>query len=387
MAILDDVMRLGPWWFRVGLARWMMVFGCLSAAWSHAAEIGSAAPADALRPDPYASIHAVEIHAVKGVQQVEGLGTLMKWVSDLGPGKPMMGLIAVLLCLAGPRLAGRLAIMLVLCLWLRELLAMVLQSPRPYWFGEGIRTFQTPPLTTPTFSLPSGHATAAAAFWFFLAAEVRRRWAWAIAVGLTGAVCVSRVYLGVHWVSDVVLGATLGTIWTLSFRAAEPRVTEHWSKLTLRARVGAALGLGLGLVVVSGLVQAWVLGRVPEGVWPPFGAAARQGSGAAWSGGSVCGMVLAWAAAVPWSVTGDSWRQRWRRLGFAAVPAAVYFLRPDGLRLSTYLPADAVALKWLVRFVAGAFMGWAAFYLLPRLWIRLGLAPGGTNSCPEDGAR
>ena len=59
----------------------------------------------------------------------------------------------------------------------------------------------------------------------------------------------------------------------------------------------------------------------------------------------------------PSSVTGDSWRQRWRRLGFAAVPAAVYFLRPDGLRLSTYLPADAVALKWLVRFVAGAFMG------------------------------
>lgn len=56
--------------------------------------------------------------------------------------------------------------MLVLCLWLRELLAMVLQSPRPYWFGEGVRTFQTPPLTTPTFSLPSGHATAAAAFSF-----------------------------------------------------------------------------------------------------------------------------------------------------------------------------------------------------------------------------
>lgn len=62
------------------------------------------------------------------------------------------------------------------------------------------------------------------------------------------------------------------------------------------------------------------------------------------------------------------------------------FPSPGRARLSTYLPADAVA-EWMVRFVAGAFMGWAAFYLLPRLWVRLGLAPGDTNSCPEIGAR
>lgn len=73
-AILNDVMRLGPIGFRVWMARWMMVFGCFSAGWSHAAEIGSGAPADALRPDPYASIHALEINAVTGVQKVGDWG-------------------------------------------------------------------------------------------------------------------------------------------------------------------------------------------------------------------------------------------------------------------------------------------------------------------------
>jgi undecaprenyl-diphosphatase len=89
-------------------------------------------------------------------------------------------------------------------------------------------------------SFPSGHATQASAFWLSLVLVLRAtrvtpfalRVAGVLATALILGVAWSRVYLGVHYPSDVVAGVILGSGWALwarrclSLHAAQPGGAE-----------------------------------------------------------------------------------------------------------------------------------------------------------------
>jgi len=84
-------------------------------------------------------------------------------------------------------------------------------------------SFTDPLLTLTSYSFPSGHALGSTLLYGVLAAVV----AWtansrhlrvltiAGAVLLIGLVCFSRIYLGVHYLSDVVAGVLAGIVWVM----------------------------------------------------------------------------------------------------------------------------------------------------------------------------
>jgi undecaprenyl-diphosphatase len=86
-------------------------------------------------------------------------------------------------------------------------------------------------------SFPSGHATESAAFFFVLAAvllaSLKSPWARRLVTVTTlvvvAAVSLSRVYLGVHYPTDVAAGVLLGALWALitatTFVASRAAVT------------------------------------------------------------------------------------------------------------------------------------------------------------------
>ena len=77
-----------------------------------------------------------------------------------------------------------------------------------------------------SYSFPSGHATVAAATYLTLAVLLadrlgtRRAKTLCVALGALLAIAIagSRVYLGVHYLSDVVGGLVLGTAWAVAGR-------------------------------------------------------------------------------------------------------------------------------------------------------------------------
>ena len=71
------------------------------------------------------------------------------------------------------------------------------------------------------FTFPSGHATDATVAWLLLAslaAGTTARWPakvawWAAAAAMAVTVGFTRLYLGVHWLTDVAGGFALGAAW------------------------------------------------------------------------------------------------------------------------------------------------------------------------------
>jgi len=67
------------------------------------------------------------------------------------------------------------------------------------------------------WSFPSGHAQTAAVLWGWLAWEIRRPWAYWVGAVLIVGIAFSRVYLGVHYPSDVIAGALIGLLTLIAY--------------------------------------------------------------------------------------------------------------------------------------------------------------------------
>ena len=142
-----------------------------------------------------------------GMTDVTALGgyTVLSMITAFATGylivvrKAMIGA-----CLAGSVISG---------LVVSSLLKLAYLRPRPDIVAHLVAVQSS--------SFPSGHATNSAVTYLtlgiFLAGAEKNRWVrtylMSVAIFLTVAVGVSRVYLGVHWPSDVLAGWCVGSLW------------------------------------------------------------------------------------------------------------------------------------------------------------------------------
>ena len=161
-----------------------------------------------------------------------GLTRLMQVFSFLGSVAAVTAMclaaICVFLYFSNTRTAALLAITMLGVAALDVALKHAFHRPRPVaFFGA----------TPSSYSFPSGHALGSFCFYGILAAILAARargrairfCVWMAAVLLVGMIGFSRIYLGVHYPSDVIAGYCAGAVWigAVSFLDRTLRIAER----------------------------------------------------------------------------------------------------------------------------------------------------------------
>jgi undecaprenyl-diphosphatase len=164
--------------------------------------------------------------------------------------------------------------------------AFALVAPLLLQHGLRIPRPPTVPAELTAFGFPSGYVLRATVLYGFLAIVIARpmapAWRWvpyAVAVSIVGAVTLSRLYLGTHWLSDTVGSLALGVAWLGALGLAyhrHARPEPHW--LRVGGVVAAVLAVALGARAFAA-VDAEVATYRTE---PPTVSASLDGW---WSGG------------------------------------------------------------------------------------------------------
>ncbi len=266
----------------------------------------------------------------------------------------------------------RVAFILATSNYLNSIIKLLFAAPRPFWVSAQVE----PLLHEDTFGIPSGHAQNAAAFIGIAAAWIRRPWAWAVALLLAFFIGFSRLYLGIHFVQDVLAGWAIGYGLLFLFMVTWNPIAAWLRTKTLVQQIGLALLVSLIMIIIGILATARLDGYVFPAEWTDN--ALRVGpvpdpvsiEGTFTSAGSLFGLAAgaAWIASRGGFQTEGSIEKRALRyviglLGIAVLWFGLGQLFPDG---ETVLPLT-------LRFVRYSLVGFWVTAGAPRLFFHFNL--------------
>jgi len=166
--------------------------------------------------------------------------------------------------------------------WLKVIIANE-RPPSSYWF---------PGTDPPNYSTPSGHSQLSASLFGWLAVRIKTWWMALLAVVPTFLIGISRLYLGVHFLEDVLLGWGVGILIVISFYYLEKPAREFLSKFKFEHLLLFVFITGLLMTLVSaflppppndnfgaigGLTMGFALGLVMENKFVGFSVEAPDG--------------------------------------------------------------------------------------------------------------
>ncbi|MBA0125100.1 phosphatase PAP2 family protein [Haloechinothrix sp. YIM 98757] len=295
----------------------------------------------------------------------------MTAVSALGSEVLYLGLAPLVFWSVSASIGARLYVLLIASATVNIVLKSLVGGPRPYWFSSQV----TRMTAESSFGAPSGHAQMSTTLWGYLAAKIRRRWAWVAAIILVVAVSVTRLYLGVHFLSDILAGMLIGVLAVWCALRYEDRLLRWWHRWPVPGQLAIALGISLVAPLISAVWQATVradwstpdswTGAVPADPEAGGMSTVLQASGALL--GLLCGLSLLWARG--WYSAAGSVRSRIARgvLGVLGMVAVVVVLR-------VAVPDPGGILGHARDFVLAALTMIWGFWLIPELFIRVKLA-------------
>ncbi|MGD9381235.1 MAG: phosphatase PAP2 family protein [Candidatus Thorarchaeota archaeon] len=207
-----------------------------------------------------------------------------------------------------------------------------------------------PGATASGYSLPSGHAQSSTVVYSWLSIKLKKWWTTIAFITVILLVGISRVYLGVHWLGDVLAGWAVGLLIVLALWRFETPISTFLSRYSRDVLYLALLCLGIVATIITelvftapgddfgstgGLIIGFAIGLWLEGRYVNFATEAQNG-------------------------------QRWRLVLRVIFGIGVVLIFMYGLPL--FLPSET-----LFRLIRYAVVGFVGSFLWPLIFTRIGL--------------
>ena len=267
------------------------------------------------------------------IQQIHGpiLDSIFRATTFLGDEEFYLLLLPLMLWCMDFAFSARLAVLFLLSAYISVGLKDLFQQPRPFDLEPSVKLSDAE-----GYGMPSYHAQSAVIVWGGIAIRVLKAWFWVIAIALMLLIGFSRIYLGVHFPTDVLAGWALGGFLLVIYLFVQPVAERQLMRLNLGMQILLALVVPLGLLLIH----------------------PTEDSTAAMATLSGIGIGLALMQRyVSFSPSGPLWQRALRFFIGVGVIFALY------LGLKALLPGEELSLYLVFRFL---------HYWLIGLWISLG---------------
>lgn len=144
----------------------------------------------------------------------------------------------------------RIGLILVLSGNLNSTAKLLFKSPRPYWIDRQVIAYSS----EHSFGFPSGHAMNATSVWGLLAASLKKKIAPMVAILAIFLIGISRIYLGVHFLSDVLAGWLLGSLLLLLYIRLEKPITAWVQRLSFSRFVIYISLIAIAMIALNAMI-------------------------------------------------------------------------------------------------------------------------------------
>ncbi len=315
---------------------------------------------------------------VHWVVMIQSLGTWLKgpmeFFTFLGYENFYLLILPLLYWSVDARLGLRVGFILMVSISFYGVTKLIFAAPRPYWVSSSVKALSA----ETSFGIPSGHAQDAVSVWGMLAAYIGKKWTWVVAGILIFLIGFSRVYLGVHFVHDVVLGWLIGTIILALFLRLWDSAAARIKAMTLGTQVALAFAVSMvfvisGVALANGLrdyqmPQDWLINaqRVGTGELNPVSL-----QGLFTSTGAFFGLAVgaAWIASTGgYQAQGPMWKRALRYI-IGLVGVVILWMG-----LGAVFPRQEEFISYILRFFRYALVGFWVSAGAPWLFFRFKLA-------------
>jgi membrane-associated phospholipid phosphatase len=215
----------------------------------------------------------------------------MRGISLFGTEAGYLALLLLIFWCIDEKKGAHLSVTLLFSTWINVFFKTLFHQPRPFQLDPSVgKSFE------PTYGIPSGHAQTSFVFWMVVASWVKpqtkrealrhrlRALFFALAILISLVMGVSRLYLGVHFPTDLFAGWFLGGVTLACYLCFEERAANFLAKSGLRVQfiLSAAISFVIlltGNTLLSGAMLGMGAGYALMLKFTPFTAKLKSGNG------------------------------------------------------------------------------------------------------------